>query len=65
MRGCVSIIGNVIGYKSIMDCSNLGKQSVVHSMTMKSFMCGSGCFQATGTPKMQSQTDNFTILKLW
>jgi hypothetical protein len=26
---------------------------------------GRGCFQATGTPKMQSQTDNFTILKLW
>jgi hypothetical protein len=24
-----------------------------------------GYFQATGTPKMQSQTDNFTILKLW
>jgi hypothetical protein len=25
---------------------------------------GVGCFQATGTPKMQSQTDDFHIFKV-
>jgi hypothetical protein len=51
MLGCISIIGNIMGFSSTLDHSNSEKpaaifelfhsDAVVHSMTMKSFMCGS------------------------